>query len=123
MIVPRLDCTGRMQSVLLAPQGALSVVLLIGAGLFVRSLNNVETLDIGFERDEVLAVQADFSGTGRSPASVAAFFERALERTVAVPSVTQASLALSVPLRLARGGGVIQIPGREAPLNSPTGGV
>jgi putative ABC transport system permease protein len=112
----------RMQSVLLAAQGALSVVLLVGAGLFLRSLHNIESLDIGLEREDVLAVQADFSGSGRDSSDVAAFFEQALERVSSVPGVTQASLALAVPLRLARGGGVIRVPGRETAITSRTGG-
>src|SRR4029077_3035535 len=41
----------RLRAVLLLTQGALSVVLLVGAGLFVRSLNNVRNVRLGFEAD------------------------------------------------------------------------
>ena len=92
----------RMLTALLAIQGALTVVLLVGAGLFLRSLHNAQTEDLGLDRDNVLAVQIDFSGTGRPAADIAAFFERALERASTVPGVSQASLTLSVPLRSAR---------------------
>lgn len=63
----------RMQVVLLALQGALSALLLVGAGLFIRSLQKAETVDIVFDR-HVLAVQLDLSGTGRGSADQAAFF-------------------------------------------------
>lgn len=111
----------RMQGILLAVQGALSVVLLVGAGLFLRSLNNIETVDIGLDRDNVLAVQIDFAGTGRTADGVGLFFEQALERVSAVPGVAQASLALDVPLRSARAGS-LRLPGRESLPDPPTGG-
>ena len=92
----------RLLAGLLAIQGALTVVLLVGAGLFLRSLHNAQTEDIGLDRDNVLAVQIDFGGTGRSATDVATFFEQALERAAAVPGVTHASLTAVTPLRGAR---------------------
>ena len=112
----------RMLSALIAVQGALSVVLLVGAGLFLRSVHNARTVDIGLDRDSVLTVQIDFSGTGRSAADVAAFFERALERASALPGAAQASLATSVPLRNARGGSSLRLPGRSDLPRLATGG-
>ncbi|MGB7217323.1 MAG: ADOP family duplicated permease [Vicinamibacterales bacterium] len=111
----------RLQSALLLAQGALSVTLLIGAGLFLRSLHNVETLDVGLARDEALVVQIDFSGSGRSNGDVTAFFERARERVSVLPGVVQASLSLTVPLRGARGGGVVRLPGRAEAITGPRG--
>jgi putative ABC transport system permease protein len=112
----------RMLTGLLAVQGALTVVLLVGAGLFLRSLHNARTEDLGLDRDNVLAVNIDFSGTGRPVAEVAAFFERALERASAIPGITHASLAMNAPLRGARGGGSLRLPGRDGLPESPTGG-
>lgn len=111
----------RIQGTLLAVQGALSVVLLVGAGLFLRSLNNLQTADIGLDRDNVLAVQIDFSGTGRTGGDVGTFFEQALERVSALPGVTQASLALDVPLRSALAGS-LRLPDRDTLPSLPTGG-
>ena len=112
----------RMLTGLLTIQGALTVVLLVGAGLFLRSLHNAQTEDLGLDRHNVLAAQIDFSGTGRPAADIAAFFERALERASTVPGVSQASLTLSVPLRSARGGGSFRLPGRNELPAYPTGG-
>ena len=46
----------RLRTGLLVFQGALSVLLLVGAGLFVRSLHNVQTMRLGYDADRVLAV-------------------------------------------------------------------
>jgi putative ABC transport system permease protein len=109
----------RMQAVLLAIQGALSVVLLVGAGLFVRSLHNANTVDIGLDRDNVLAVQIDFSGTGRTRAGEAAFFESALERVSTIQGVAHASLASNIPLR-SYVSGFFQLPGSHDLPQLPT---
>src|SRR5206468_3288032 len=107
----------RMQGVLLAIQGALSIVLLIGAGLFLRSLHHLQTLDLGIDHENVLAVAIDFSGTRRSSGDVSAFFERALERVSAVPGVAHASLAMSIPFRSARSDSVV-LPGQNKVLTT-----
>lgn len=112
----------RLQRALLAGQGALSVVLLVGAGLFLRSLHNAESFDVGLERDATLALEIDFSGTGRSQAEVARFYERALPRVSTLPEVQSASLSLTLPLRAARGGS-IRLPGDDRPLALSEGGV
>src|SRR5690606_11726420 len=57
---------------LLVTQTALSVTLLIGAGLFLRSLHEVAELDLGLDTEHVLAVSIDFAGTGRSAREVGA---------------------------------------------------
>lgn len=104
----------RAYSVLLMLQGALSVVLLIGAGLFLRSLHNAQNIDIGLERDETVVAQLDFSGTARSATQVAAFYEKALESVSSLPGVDRASVAVSIPLRSAIGG-ALRLPGAAEP--------
>jgi predicted permease len=113
----------RLQAVLLAVQVAFSIVLLVGAGLFVRSVRNVDALDVGFDRDGVLAVSIDFSGTARSRADVAAFFDRAREQVSSLPGVAHASLARNIPLRNASSGSAVRLPGREAGLTQTGGGL
>ncbi|AHG88864.1 permease [Gemmatirosa kalamazoonensis] len=89
---------------LLVSQSALSAVLLVGAGLFVRSLHRVTTMDLGLDPDHSFVVRIDFTGTGRPGPDVMAFHERALERLRAVPGVRSASVSVSAPLRTAQGG-------------------
>jgi predicted permease len=81
----------------------LSALLLVGAGLFLRSLQQATSVDLGLDARHVRVVAVDFAGTGRPATMVAAFFERALERVRAVPGVTSASLSTSIPLQSASG--------------------
>ena len=107
---------------LLVAQTALSVVLLVGAGLFLRSLHRISSLDLGMEPQNAVAVTVDFTGTGRSGVDRIAFFERALERVRALPGVQAASVSLSAPLRGARGG-FVMLPGAEQRITRPNGAV
>ena len=112
----------RLQGALLAAQAALSVMLLVGAGLFLRSLYNAATLDIGLDRDNVVSVRVDFTGAGRGPDDVARFYEAALGRISALPGVTRASLARGVPLQSLYAGG-FRLPGMNNMLAMPDGGL
>jgi len=73
------------------------VSLLIGAVLFVRSLHNVQTLDLGWDADRVLHVRIDFRGTDIKEDQQKAFVDRAVERVRAMPGVASASTMVSVP--------------------------
>jgi predicted permease len=110
----------RLHRTLLVAQVAVSVVLLSGAGLFLRSLHNVRSLDLGLDTDNVLVATVDFVGAGRSAREVGAFYERALERVQSIPGVERASLATHVPLRSARAGS-IRVPGTGRRLTGPGG--
>jgi len=111
---------GRLYRTPLVVQIALSVVLLIGFGLFVKSLHNIRSLDLGFDPDDVLVATVDFAGTNRTGREVAAFYERALQRVRALPGVEHASLAKSIPLRSARAGSIRPM-GRTERLAGPGG--
>jgi predicted permease len=87
----------RLRAILLVLQGTLAVVLLVGAGLFVRSLRNVRTLRIGFDVDPVLVVYHEFRGTkltGEQQAQLARHLE---ERVRAIPGVETATRSLTLP--------------------------
>jgi putative ABC transport system permease protein len=87
----------RAQSALLAAQAALSFVLLLGAGLFGRSLIAINGLRMGVDLDRVLVGSMNLRSIGR-PASVAdAVFARALEQVAASPGVASAAVATTVP--------------------------
>lgn len=99
---------------LLVAQTALSVVLLIGAGLFVRSMHRIDGLDHGMDVRNVIALEVDSTGSMRSAAERAAFFERALERARTIPEVMHVTVARYIPLRGAQGGGVFRLAGSDA---------
>ena len=87
----------RTRTALLVAQVALSVMLLTGAGLFVRSLHNVRSVDLGFDADRVLFASAEMRGTSLSREARIALADRMVERAVALPEVEHASLTRSVP--------------------------
>ncbi len=101
---------------LVVAQVALSLSLLIGAGLFVRSLGKLYTLDAGFKKENVLLVSTDARMIGYRDKQVAALHQRLLERFKAIPGVRSASLGGGL---LSEGGalnlGALHIQGRPAP--------
>jgi len=79
-------------------QVGLSLVLLIGAGLFVRTLQNLEHLDPGFRHDGVLLVNLDARRAGYKDAQLSALYADLLERFERLPGVVSASLSSNTPL-------------------------
>jgi predicted permease len=77
---------------LVALQVALSLVLLVGAGLFVRTLRNFTNLDPGFDRDHLVTVGIDTHLTGYSQAQLTALYQRLIDRVEGLPGVRSASL-------------------------------
>jgi predicted permease len=82
---------------LLVLQGALSVMLLVGAGLFVRSLRNVQSIRMGYDTKPVLLVSLVMRGVTLDSATAAALRQRLLQAAKTVPGVENASLTRGVP--------------------------
>jgi len=78
---------------LVALQVALCLVLLVGAGLFVRTLRNYVNLDGGFDRDHLLTVQVETHLVGYSQAQLSALSRQLIEKVEALPGVRSAALA------------------------------
>jgi predicted permease len=81
-----------LNKMLVVSQVALSLFLLIGTGLFVRTLQNLRSVDLGFRPDPVTMFSLD-TGRGYDAARRAALYQRVLERLEAVPGVQVASLS------------------------------
>src|SRR5262249_19030123 len=79
-------------------QVALSLLLLIGAGLFVRSLRNLQQVDAGFARENVLVLKLEPVGSDRKTQQLAARFDELLRRVEAIPGVKLASLVGYSPM-------------------------
>jgi predicted permease len=90
---------------LLVTQVALALMLLIGAGLFMQTLRNLQRVDAGFREDGVLLVNADGAREGYRGAGAAAFYERLLQQIEQLQGVRSASYSLITPLA---GGGISQ---------------
>jgi predicted permease len=84
--------------VLVATQVALSLVLIVGALLFVRTLRNLTTLDPGFRPEGLLVAQIDMQPLRAEPARRADLHRQILERAAAVPGVETAVEATIVPV-------------------------
>lgn len=82
---------------MIALQVALSVVLLAGAGLLLRTLDNLARVDTGFVRDRVLTFRLDAGELGYRVAQAGPLYDRILESIRAVPGVVSAAM-LSHPL-------------------------
>ena len=87
----------RARVALLVLQGALSVVLLVGAGLFVRSLSNVLAVRLGYDADPVLLVEMQMRGVALDDGETMALRLRLLDAAKSVPGVETASLRNAVP--------------------------
>ncbi|MEP6473715.1 MAG: FtsX-like permease family protein, partial [Gemmatimonadota bacterium] len=87
----------RARTALLLVQAALSVTLLVGAGLFVRSLHNVQSLRLGYDLDGVLYVNLNERGANLTLPQEVALRQQLLERARHTAGVEQAALGLTVP--------------------------
>ncbi|HEY2378719.1 MAG TPA: ABC transporter permease [Gemmatimonadaceae bacterium] len=87
----------RLRIGLLLVQGALSVTLLVGAGLFVRSLTNVRNIRLGFDTDPVLIVDLNMRGVQLDSAQQVDLRRRLLERAQTTPNVRSATLQIGIP--------------------------
>ena len=87
----------RTRLALLVLQGALSVVLLVGAGLFVRSLGNVKNMRLGYDVDPVLVVDLSMRGVELDSMPAITLRRRMLEAARAIPGVEHAALNGSLP--------------------------
>ena len=84
---------------ILVAQVAISALLLVGAGLFARSMDRLGRLQFGMEQDRVLTIMVPLRNAGYSPAAIESFFERAIPELRAIPGVEQVSAGQTVPFR------------------------
>jgi len=89
----------RFRGVLVVSQVALSVLVLICAGLFVRTLLNAEATQPGFDVDRILVTPVDVGRRQYSEEQGRLFYQQLVERVSAMPGVSMASLAVTMPLR------------------------
>jgi predicted permease len=82
-----------LREVLIAGQVALSVVVLTGAGLFLRSLLAVERIDPGFETEKLFVIPMDLGAQGYPPPRAQELYRRAVERVASLPGVRSAAVA------------------------------
>jgi predicted permease len=103
----------RALSGLVVAQVALSAVLLIGTGLFTRSLQTALSIDPGFAASELLSLSFDLSAAGYDTPRALDFLRRATETAAALPGARSAAVGINPPLTIGRGGRVYD-PGRQS---------
>jgi predicted permease len=87
-----------LRNVLVAAQIALSLVALVGAGLFLRSLQHAQRITPGFDADHLAVLSFDLGAQGYTEERGRQFQQRVLERAASVPGVQSATVASVVPL-------------------------
>jgi putative ABC transport system permease protein len=98
----RGDVTGgrrsRGRAAIIASEVALSVVLLIGAGLMVRSLVQITRVEPGFDLDGITAFRLSLPSSRYDPEARVAFAQRYIEQLAAVPGVEDVAFMIGPPL-------------------------
>ncbi len=109
----------RLGKTLVVTQVALSVLLLFGATLFVRSLRRLESVNLGFRHDKMLIVRLNPRPIGYSGPRLAALYDQLLARTASIPGVQSAAFVSHPPF----GGGSSSfnapIEGYRSPTDEP----
>jgi len=108
----------RLQNSLVVTQVGISLVLLVCASLFVRSLRTAKAIDPGFDHENVLAVSLAFQWHEKDVAAGQAFYRDLLDRVRAMPGVESASLNECIPLGFTMSGNNYWIEGRAPQTNA-----
>ena len=94
----RASAQSSVRAVLLAGEVALSIVLLVGAALFVRTMQRGLHSDLGFDPAPLAAVRVNPSLGGNTGAELEAYYRGAIERASQIPGVSGVALSSHVPL-------------------------
>lgn len=103
----------RLRQGLLVAQVVLSAVLLVGAGLFMRSAARLNSLQFGIDPEQVLAVTLPLRSAGYAPEAIEAFYTRAVEELAAVPGVAHVAASHTTPFAPSQMA-TVALPGRDA---------
>ncbi len=90
----------RLRNAFVVVQVALSLLLLIGSGLFLRSLRNASSIDLGFNPENLMAMSMDLRLQGYDETKGRNFYQQMLDRVRALPGVVSAGLTEELPLSL-----------------------
>ena len=95
----------RMRSALVITEVALACVLLVGAGLLLRSFLKVLDVDLGFEPSRAAAISVDYDD-GRNAAKRAAIWQEVARRALLIPGVEAAGISDNLPMSRNRSWGI-----------------
>ena len=111
------------RSALVVGQVALSLMLLVSGGLFVRSLDHVRQVQLGFDPQHVVVASAVPGESGYDPEQRSAYFTKARDRVLTLPGVERAAWAAWIPMATVSDGGPFWLESRppradEQPQNA-----
>lgn len=113
--LPRFGLTGGQAMV--TAQTALAIFLLVGAGLFMRTLTNLRSTDLGFQSEDLLYARIEPRSGGLVQAQRQQFFEEAVARLAALPGVRAAAASGVAPMG---GDTAVGIGSNSVPICAPT---
>jgi len=93
---------GPLRSILIVSEVALALITLVGAGLFIRSMQNAQRTDLGFESQRLFVIAIDLGALHYDEAHGQQFYRDAIQRVTSSPFVEAAAVASNLPL----GGGL-----------------
>jgi predicted permease len=96
---------------LVTVQVMLSLLLLVGAGLFLRTLRNLQNQDYGFERSHLLLAEFNAKLAGYEPSQTPGLHQRLVERLSALPGVRSIALCATPPISAGNWSSSVTIPG------------
>jgi predicted permease len=107
----------RLRSVLVASEFALALLLMIGAGLMIRTFFALRAIDPGFQPHHLVSAEVSLAGSGEAaPQKRLAFYQQMLQRVGALPGVESVSAINHLPLNGDLWGLPFKIEGRPLPL-------
>ncbi len=102
-----------LRNILVMVQVAVSMVLLVGAGLLVRSLMKVQNVELGYTADRLAMIRADAREAGYEPEEGRQFFLELRTRVAALPGVQAAGLTTRLPTSPSGGSSTLEIEGYQ----------
>ena len=110
-----------LTNALVVVQVAVSLMLLIGAGLFLRSLHNLKSVDLGFDPEHMVLLTIEPELSGYSDTASQTFMENLVERARSLPGVIAVSPGLISPLSGEFSIGGIHVAGLRAAAGRTSG--
>ena len=109
---------GKTRQLLLVAELSLALVLLVAAGLMVRTMQNLFSVDLGFESAQLLSAQLSLPTARYNAEQRRAFYDRVEERVAAIPGVTGVAFTLSLPVQSSNWGSVFVVEGLPVPARA-----
>ena len=110
-----------LSGMLVVSQIAISMLLLVGAGLFVQTLSNMRSLELGFQRENLLLFKLNARQTGHRDPEILSFYSDLERRFAAIPGVRGVAMANSPLIGDGAYGWPVVPLGKPRPENAPSG--